>query len=258
MADSENAHNEQEATSGNGNPTGNVRIAAIAIAVAVVVLAAGIGIGFAIHGSQQPEPIAAQEQQQPADNQNASDNSQASQDVHKHDWVAEYETVHHDAETHVVHHDAVYENQTVFPQVPHHTLRCADGPAYRLRKAVLCDDCSPITVFGDQRQHRPLAGRKAGLRPSTAHRLFRFLALPVDRSGQRGSGRLACQRSRAPRPCPRRGCRISPTPTLLPPGPPALRQLAAFSLSPGAYRHRSSSEPSCCSSISFSSFFSQR
>lgn len=114
MADSENAHNEQEATSDNGNPTGNVRIAAIAIAVAVVVLAAGIGIGFAIHGSQQPEPIAAQEQQQPADNQNASDNSQASQDVHKHDWVAEYETVHHDAETHVVHHDAVYENQTVY------------------------------------------------------------------------------------------------------------------------------------------------
>ena len=114
MADSENAHNEQEASSDNGKPTGNVRIAAIAIAVAVVVLAAGIGIGFAIHGSQQPEPIAAQEQQQPADNQNASDNSQASQDVHKHDWVAEYETVHHDAETHVVHHDAVYENQTVY------------------------------------------------------------------------------------------------------------------------------------------------
>ena len=114
MADSENAHNEQETTSDNGNPTGNVHIAAIAIAVAVVVLAAGIGIGFAIHGSQQPEPIAAQEQQQPADNQNASDNSQASQDVHKHDWVAEYETVHHDAETHVVHHDAVYENQTVY------------------------------------------------------------------------------------------------------------------------------------------------
>lgn len=105
MADSENAHNEQEASSDNGKPTGNVRIAAIAIAVAVVVLAAGIGIGFAIHGSQQPEPIAAQEQQQPADNQNASDNSQASQDVHKHDWVAEYETVHH---------DAVYENQTVY------------------------------------------------------------------------------------------------------------------------------------------------
>lgn len=114
MADSENAHNKQEASSDNGKPTGNVRIAAIAIAVAVVVLAAGIGIGFAIHGSQQPEPIAAQEQQQPADNQNASDNSQASQDVHKHDWVAEYETVHHDAETHVVHHDAVYENQTVY------------------------------------------------------------------------------------------------------------------------------------------------
>ena len=114
MADSENAHNEQYASSDNGKPTGNVRIAAIAIAVAVVVLAAGIGIGFAIHGSQQPEPIAAQEQQQPADNQNASDNSQASQDVHKHDWVAEYETVHHDAETHVVHHDAVYENQTVY------------------------------------------------------------------------------------------------------------------------------------------------
>lgn len=114
MADSENAQDEQEATSGSSNPTGNVRIATIAIAVAVVVLAAGIGIGFAIHGSQQPEPIAAQEQQQPADNQNASDNSQASQDVHKHDWVAEYETVHHDAETHVVHHDAVYENQTVY------------------------------------------------------------------------------------------------------------------------------------------------
>ena len=114
MADSENAQNEQEASSDNGKPTGNVRIAAIAIAVAVVVLAAGIGIGFAIHGSQQPEPIAAQEQQQPVDTQNASDNSQASQDVHKHDWVAEYETVHHDAETHVVHHDAVYENQTVY------------------------------------------------------------------------------------------------------------------------------------------------
>lgn len=114
MADSENANNEQDASSDNGKPTGNIRIAAIAIAVAVVVLAAGIGIGFAIHGSQQPEPIAAQEQQQPADNQNASDNSQASQDVHKHDWVAEYETVHHDAETHVVHHDAVYENQTVY------------------------------------------------------------------------------------------------------------------------------------------------
>lgn len=114
MADSENAHNEQDASNDNGKPTGNVRIAAIAIAVAVVVLAAGIGIGFAIHGSQQPEPIAAQEQQQSADNQNASDNSQASQDVHKHDWVAEYETVHHDAETHVVHHDAVYENQTVY------------------------------------------------------------------------------------------------------------------------------------------------
>lgn len=114
MADSENAHNEQEATSDSSKPSGNVRIAAIAIAVAVVVLAAGIGIGFAIHGSQQPEPIAAQEEQQPADNQNASGNSQASQDVHKHDWVAEYETVHHDAETHVVHHDAVYENQTVY------------------------------------------------------------------------------------------------------------------------------------------------
>ena len=114
MADSENEQDEQKATSGSSNPSGNVRIAAIAIAVAVVVLAAGIGIGFAIHGSQQPEPIAAQEQQQPADNQNASDNSQASQDVHKHDWVAEYETVHHDAETHVVHHDAVYENQTVY------------------------------------------------------------------------------------------------------------------------------------------------
>lgn len=114
MADSENAQDEQEATSGSSKSSGNVRIAAIAIAVAVVVLAAGIGIGFAIHGSQQPEPIAAQEQQQPADNQNASDNSQASQDVHKHDWVAEYETVHHDAETHVVHHDAVYENQTVY------------------------------------------------------------------------------------------------------------------------------------------------
>lgn len=96
----------------SSNPSGNVRIAAIAIAVAVVVLAAGIGIGFAIHGSQQPEPISAQEQ--PTDSQNASDNSQASQDVHKHDWVAEYETVHHDAETHVVHHDAVYENQTVY------------------------------------------------------------------------------------------------------------------------------------------------
>lgn len=114
MADSESTQNEQEAPNDPSKPTGNVRIAAIAIAVAVVVLAAGIGIGFAIHGSQQPEPIAAQEQQQPADNQNASDNSQASQDVHKHDWVAEYETVHHDAETHVVHHDAVYENQTVY------------------------------------------------------------------------------------------------------------------------------------------------
>ena len=112
MADSENEQDEQEATSGSNNPSGNVRIAAIAIAVAVVVLAAGIGIGFAIHGSQQPEPISAQEQ--PTDSQNASDNSQASQDVHKHDWVAEYETVHHDAETHVVHHDAVYENQTVY------------------------------------------------------------------------------------------------------------------------------------------------
>lgn len=87
-------------------------------------------------------------------------------------------------------------DQTVFPQVPHHTLRCADGPAYRLRKAVLCDDCSPITVFGDQRQHRPLAGRKAGLRPSTAHRLFRFLALPVDRSGLLGAERLVCLQSR--------------------------------------------------------------
>lgn len=114
MADSENANKEQEASSDNGKLTGNVRIAAIAIAVAVVVLAAGIGIGFAIHGSQQPEPIAAQEQQQTADNQNTSGNSQASQDVHKHDWVAEYETVHHDAEAHVVHHDAVYENQTVY------------------------------------------------------------------------------------------------------------------------------------------------
>lgn len=112
MADSENAQDEQEATSGSSKSSGNVRIAAIAIAVAVVVLAAGIGIGFAIHGSQQPEPIAAQEQ--PTDSQNASGNSQASQDVHKHDWVAEYETVHHDAETHVVHHDAVYENQTVY------------------------------------------------------------------------------------------------------------------------------------------------
>ena len=122
-------------------------------------------------------------------------------------------------------------DQTVFPQVPHHTLRCADGPAYRLREAVLCDDCSPITVFGDQRQHRPFAGRKAGLRSSTAHRLFRFLALPVDRSGLLGAERLVCLQSRVPRPCPRRGCRISPTPTLLPPGPPALRQLAAFSLS---------------------------
>lgn len=112
MADSENEQDEQKATSGSSNPSGNVRIAAIAIAVAVVVLAAGIGIGFAIHGSQQPEPISAQEQ--PTDSQNASGNSQASQDVHKHDWVAEYETVHHDAETHVVHHDAVYENQTVY------------------------------------------------------------------------------------------------------------------------------------------------
>lgn len=115
MADSESTQNEQEAPNDPSKPNGNVRIAAIAIAVAVIVLAAGIGIGFAIHGSQQPELIAAQEQ--PTDNQNASGNSQASQDVHKHDWVAEYETVHHDAETHVVHHDAVYENQTVYSTI---------------------------------------------------------------------------------------------------------------------------------------------
>ena len=127
MADSENAHNEQEASSDNGKPTGNVRIAAIAIAVAVVVLAAGIGIGFAIHGSQQPEPIAAQEQQQPADNQNASDNSQASQDVHKHDWVAEYETVHHDAETHVVH-------MTRFTRIKPFTQPCATLAASTLTR----------------------------------------------------------------------------------------------------------------------------
>lgn len=62
MADSESTQNEQEAPNDPSKPNGNVRIAAIAIAVAVIVLAAGIGIGFAIHGSQQPELIAAQEQ----------------------------------------------------------------------------------------------------------------------------------------------------------------------------------------------------
>ena len=91
-------------------------------------------------------------------------------------------------------------DQTVFPQVPHHTLRCADGPAYRLREAVLCDDCSPITVFGDQRQNRPLAGRKAGLRPSTAHWPSTGSGPPAPPFGRNRRRRL----SRAPsRPSPK-------------------------------------------------------
>lgn len=99
------------------------RIAIIAAVIACVVgiaIGCGVALGVAGGGSQnaQTQPAPAQEQQQAAaddsGNKGDSGSDEASQDVHKHDWVAEYETVHHDAETHVVHHNATYENQTVY------------------------------------------------------------------------------------------------------------------------------------------------
>ena len=99
------------------------RYAIIAAVVACVVgVAIGCGVAFGVAGgnSQNAQTQPAQEQQQAvAENNDESGNKEASgqeaeQEVHKHDWVAEYETVHHDAETHVVHHPATYENQTVY------------------------------------------------------------------------------------------------------------------------------------------------
>ena len=91
-------------------------IAAVVACVVGVAIGCGVAFGVAGSNSQNAQIQPAWEQQSVADDSGNGDASgnEAAQEVHKHDWVAEYETVHHDAETHVVHHPATYENQTVY------------------------------------------------------------------------------------------------------------------------------------------------
>ncbi len=123
MSDKEDGQNRIENTGSAAESAASkmkpeFRYAIIAAVVACIVGAAiGGGVAFGVSGgnSQNAQTQPAQEQQAVADDSNKdASGDESAQEVHKHDWVAEYETVHHDAETHVVHHPATYENQTVY------------------------------------------------------------------------------------------------------------------------------------------------
>lgn len=106
------------ATPSGPNPDGKRGISKIAHAIAVcvlvfVLLGAGYVLGI-LQASGNTSPAsnnAATEQNASAAKQELPD---AQDEQHAHDWVAQYGTVHHDAETHNVHHDAKYEDQTVY------------------------------------------------------------------------------------------------------------------------------------------------
>lgn len=120
---SEEEKKEQESVGAEEAATGDVQKKRIAIAAVVACLAGAaiaVAVTLGVTGGQSHESSAATQPQ--TSQEQAADGSSGTQEgapeaVHKHDWVAQYETVHHDAVTHVVHHDAVFENQTVYSTV---------------------------------------------------------------------------------------------------------------------------------------------
>lgn len=120
---SEEEKKEQESVGAEAAATSDVQKKRIAIAAVVACLAGAaiaVAVTLGVTGGQSHESSAATQPQ--TSQEQATDGSSGTQEgapeaVHKHDWVAQYETVHHDAVTHVVHHDAVFENQTVYSTV---------------------------------------------------------------------------------------------------------------------------------------------
>ena len=86
-----------------GTNNNRKRTIIIVVVACVICAALAFGITFGVMNSQLENQKVETKQAQTEQEQK-----------HVHDWVAEYKTVHHDAETHIVHHDAVYENQTLY------------------------------------------------------------------------------------------------------------------------------------------------
>lgn len=105
-------------------------IAGAAIVCALLISGGAAFAGITIANSNNAIQSTIEQTEDNSSNSSSSeDKKETSEAVHTHDWVAEYETVHHDAETHTVHHDAQYEEQLVNHTVCNTCGEIIDGKA---------------------------------------------------------------------------------------------------------------------------------
>ena len=107
---------------------GHMRGLAIAALVALGIAAGAAGA--ALYDGRAPDG-------QPAEEVPAATTEEAADEAHVHDWTAVYELVEVPAVTHVVHHDAVYDTETV--------------------EETVCNTCGEV-VTGATREHAEQTG----------------------------------------------------------------------------------------------------
>lgn len=102
---------------------------AMTLACLAVAIACAAGVGYiaavgAMVGSQGD-----QDPMTPTTAQQAADGSAGQQGAEEHQWVPQYKTVHHDAVTHSVHHDATYRTEKRLHAVCNTCGQVVDGRA---------------------------------------------------------------------------------------------------------------------------------
>lgn len=105
---------------------GRAAMAVSAAALACALAAVGVACWQAPSPGQSAKPAA--ESVAAASQQGGAGDEQA-QPAHTHDWTVTYKTVHHDAETHTEHVDAVYRARTTYHTVCNECEQVIDGVA---------------------------------------------------------------------------------------------------------------------------------
>ena len=117
---------EEKAGPAKPKAPGRAAMAVSACALACALAAVGVACWQTSAPGQNSRP--ATEASAPAAQQGDGDAEQA-QPAHTHDWTVTYRTVHHDAETHTEHVDAVYRARTTYHTVCNECEQVIDGIA---------------------------------------------------------------------------------------------------------------------------------
>lgn len=103
-----------------------VAMAVSTAALACALAAVGVSCWNTARDAQPQQAPQASEQAQP---QASGSAAEAAEPAHTHDWTVTYKTVHHDAETHTEHVDAVYRPRTSYHTVCNECEQVIDGKA---------------------------------------------------------------------------------------------------------------------------------